>query len=192
MRRSSVRSRPPPLQSKGLTGNREALAFGRKAEWQRRPALLSGADDGAAPAVLRSPRDGVRLLLARPRLQPVRPGGAAGLAGLRAGPCRSAEPPAALPEPAMPKPRAAPLPPERVHASALALLAMLQREGRYRLPPGEVAAFPDADVGAAARVVHEGCRKVLRAVPRARAGAAGARGRAASPCPPASTPAASA
>jgi hypothetical protein len=70
--------------------------------------------------------------------------------------------PAALPAQA-PKEPAAPLPPEREHASALQLLAMLQREGRLiDFLHEDVAAFPDADVGAAARIVHEGCRKVVR------------------------------
>jgi uncharacterized protein DUF2760 len=55
------------------------------------------------------------------------------------------------------------LPPEREHASALQLLSMLQREGRLvDFLQEDVAAFPDADVGAAARIVHEGCRKVVR------------------------------
>lgn len=61
---------------------------------------------------------------------------------------------AAEPEPAIPA--------ERVHASGLAVLAMLQREGRLiDFLRDDVAAYPDADVGAAARVVHAGCRKVL-------------------------------
>lgn len=72
---------------------------------------------------------------------------------------------AALPRP-VETPKApekpAPLPPEREHAPALALLAMLQREGRFvDFLQENVAAYPDADVGAAARIVHEGCRKVL-------------------------------
>ena len=70
--------------------------------------------------------------------------------------------PAALPKPEAPK---APekLPPEREHAPALALLSMLQREGRFvDFLQENVAAYPDADVGAAARIVHEGCRKVLK------------------------------
>ncbi|NTX01006.1 DUF2760 domain-containing protein [Myxococcus sp. CA040A] len=54
------------------------------------------------------------------------------------------------------------LPPEREHASALALLAMLQREGRLvDFLQENVAAFSDAEVGAACRTVHEGCRKVM-------------------------------
>ena len=70
--------------------------------------------------------------------------------------------PAELPAP---KPSAPPpaLPPEREHASALQLLSMLQREGRLvDFLQEDVAAFPDEDVGAAARIVHEGCRKVIR------------------------------
>jgi hypothetical protein len=55
------------------------------------------------------------------------------------------------------------LPPERLHASALMLLAALQREGRFvDFVRQDVAGFSDDDVGAAARVVHEGCAKVLR------------------------------
>jgi hypothetical protein len=67
--------------------------------------------------------------------------------------------------PALPKPPPQPqaLPPEREHASALVLLSMLQREGRLvDFLQENVAGFPDADVGAAARIVHEGCRKVVQ------------------------------
>ena len=47
---------------------------------------------------------------------------------------------------------------------ALQLLALLQREGRLvDFLEQDVASFSDADVGAAARVVHDGCRKALRA-----------------------------
>lgn len=60
-----------------------------------------------------------------------------------------------------PKPPPA-LPPEREHASGLAVLGMLQREGRFvDFLQENVAAFSDAEVGAAARIVHEGCRKVV-------------------------------
>jgi hypothetical protein len=46
--------------------------------------------------------------------------------------------------------------------SALQLLGVLQREGRLiDFLQEELAGFPDAQVGAAARVVHEGCRKAL-------------------------------
>jgi len=48
--------------------------------------------------------------------------------------------------------------------AALQLLALLQREGRFvDFLEEDVTTFSDADVGAAARVVHEGCRKALRA-----------------------------
>jgi hypothetical protein len=64
------------------------------------------------------------------------------------------------PAPVAPKPAA--VPPEQVHASGLALLALLQREGRLvDFLQEDVAAFSDAEIGAAARVVHAGSRKVL-------------------------------
>jgi hypothetical protein len=54
-------------------------------------------------------------------------------------------------------------PPERVHASGLLLLSVLQREGRLLdFLQQEVAGFSDEQVGAAARVVHYGCRKTLQ------------------------------
>jgi len=66
----------------------------------------------------------------------------------------------ALPAPAAPSGepvRAAP-------DAALHLLAQLQREGRFiDFCEEEIASFSDAEVGAAARTVHGGCRKVLRA-----------------------------
>jgi hypothetical protein len=61
------------------------------------------------------------------------------------------------------KPAPAALPPERVHASALFLLAALQREGRLLdFLQQEVAGFSDEEVGAAARVVHDGSRRIVR------------------------------
>ncbi|HET7540980.1 MAG TPA: DUF2760 domain-containing protein [Polyangiaceae bacterium] len=46
---------------------------------------------------------------------------------------------------------------------ALQLLALLQREGRFvDFIQQDVASFSDADIGAAARVVHEGCRRAIR------------------------------
>jgi len=54
------------------------------------------------------------------------------------------------------------LPPERLHASALALLAALQREGRFiDFVRQDVAGFSDEDIGAAGRIVHSGCRKIV-------------------------------
>ena len=61
-----------------------------------------------------------------------------------------------------PDARPAAEPPERVHASGLAVLAMLQREGRLiDFLQEDMASFSDAEIGAAARVVHAGSRKVL-------------------------------
>jgi len=55
------------------------------------------------------------------------------------------------------------LPPAAPPAAALHLLAVLQREGRLiDFCEEDVAGFSDAEVGAAARTVHAGCRKVLR------------------------------
>jgi len=55
------------------------------------------------------------------------------------------------------------IPPERLHASGLMLLAALQREGRLvDFLQQDVASFSDEDVGAAARVVHTGSRKVIQ------------------------------
>lgn len=58
---------------------------------------------------------------------------------------------------------AAPVLRESSPEAALQLLGLLQREARFvNFVQENVAAYSDADVGAAARVVHEGCRKVLR------------------------------
>jgi hypothetical protein len=59
-----------------------------------------------------------------------------------------------------PEPR---LPQAVDQAPALQLLGLLQREGRLvDFLQQDVETFDDADVAAAARVVHEGCRKALR------------------------------
>ncbi|MGH7945095.1 MAG: DUF2760 domain-containing protein [Opitutaceae bacterium] len=58
--------------------------------------------------------------------------------------------------------KAAEPPPEKVHASGLAMIALLQREGRLiDFLQEDVSTFSDADIGAAARVVHAGSRKVI-------------------------------
>ena len=47
--------------------------------------------------------------------------------------------------------------------AALQLLGLMQREARFvDFIQEDVAPYTDAEIGAAARVVHEGCRKVLR------------------------------
>jgi hypothetical protein len=63
---------------------------------------------------------------------------------------------AAEQKPLVPKPEAKP-------ASALWLLSALQREGRLLdFLQQNVSGFSDEEVGAAARVVHDGCRKVVQ------------------------------
>ncbi|WP_437276186.1 DUF2760 domain-containing protein [Sorangium sp. So ce375] len=66
--------------------------------------------------------------------------------------------PAPAPQAAAPAPQAA-----SAVGSALQLLSLLQREGRLvDFLEQDIASFGDADVGVAARMVHEGCRKALR------------------------------
>jgi hypothetical protein len=60
-----------------------------------------------------------------------------------------------------PPPRKALL--ESAPNAALQLLRLLQQEGRLiDFLEEDVAAYTDAEIGAATRVVHEGCRKALR------------------------------
>jgi Domain of unknown function (DUF2760) len=70
----------------------------------------------------------------------------------------------ALPAPPAPKELAPQQPAVGAEAAtALHLLAHLQREGRFvDFCQEELAGFTDAEVGAAARTVHSGCRKVVR------------------------------
>ena len=71
--------------------------------------------------------------------------------------------PVAAPAPA-PAPRpAAPTLKEASPDAALQLLGLLQRDARFiDFVQEDVAGYSDADIGAAARVVHGGCRTVLR------------------------------
>lgn len=95
---------------------------------------------------------------------------AARVAALReAGPEPEPEP---LPAPSAPSapvkdvPAAAPSVAAQPSAAtgALQLLSLLQREGRFiDFIEQDVAGFGDQDIGAAARLVHEGCRRALRA-----------------------------
>jgi hypothetical protein len=69
---------------------------------------------------------------------------------------------AALDKPVAVAEKPAETPAEKTHASGLAVLALLQREGRLiDFLQEDVGAFSDAEIGAAARVVHAGSRKVL-------------------------------
>jgi hypothetical protein len=55
------------------------------------------------------------------------------------------------------------IPPEKQHASGLFVLGALQQEGRLiDFLQQDVAAFSDEEVGAAARVVHSGCKKAMQ------------------------------
>ena len=88
------------------------------------------------------------------------PAGVAEAAAARA----AAPPPAPARPPAAPPPPPAPPPPVAAPATAaLQLLGLLQREARFiDFVEEDIASYSDADIGAASRVVHEGCRKVLR------------------------------
>ena len=67
-------------------------------------------------------------------------------------------PPTAAPMP----PCAPPPPPPRAEAEIVAFLALLQEQGRLvDFVKEDVATASDQQLGAAARVVHAGCRKVL-------------------------------
>jgi hypothetical protein len=84
---------------------------------------------------------------------------------------RSGAPMPASPAPA-PAPAAAPAPApqpapvvikQATPDAALQLLGLLQRDARFvDFIEEDVAGYSDADIGAAARVVHGGCRNVLR------------------------------
>ncbi len=66
----------------------------------------------------------------------------------------------ALDGPKLPEPPARPAVPS--HEPALSLLALLQREGRLLdFLTQDITGFADSEVGAAARIVHSGCRKAL-------------------------------
>ena len=70
------------------------------------------------------------------------------------------------PAPALPAPAPEPQPQKPAlpdHSASLFLLSMLQREGRFvDFVLEDVAGYSDEQVGAAARVVHDGCRKVVK------------------------------
>ena len=76
--------------------------------------------------------------------------------------------PVAAPAPAAPASAPAPAPPPAPRRaptpdSALQLLSLFQREARLiDFTQENLSAYSDADIGAAARVVHEGCARVLR------------------------------
>jgi hypothetical protein len=68
--------------------------------------------------------------------------------------------PAPTPEPPAPRVSLTDASPD----AALQLLGLFQREGRFvDFLMEDVSAFTDADIGAAARVVHDGCKRALDA-----------------------------
>ncbi|APA84711.1 DUF2760 domain-containing protein [Paraburkholderia sprentiae WSM5005] len=70
--------------------------------------------------------------------------------------------PAAQPEP-QPTPQRAPVLKEASPDAALQLLGLLQRDARFiDFVEEDIKGYSDADIGAAARLVHEGCRATLR------------------------------
>lgn len=103
---------------------------------------------GAFVAALRSPDFASRVLALNTPAEP------APVAALQA----SAPAPAPAPPPV---PAQTPAPTPSTDA-ALQLLGLLQREARLiDFTQEDIRAYSDADIGAAARVVHAGCRKVL-------------------------------
>lgn len=80
------------------------------------------------------------------------------------GPVAAPPAPAPMPTPAPAAPAPAPtVLRETTPEAALQLLTLLQREARLIDFANEnLAAYADADIGAAARVVHEGCARVLK------------------------------
>ena len=96
---------------------------------------------------------------------------AAGVVRLREGgpalpPPREQAPPPEPKEPAAEKKKEAPAPAPVLKTAgpeaALQLLALLQREGRFvDFIEEDLEGASDEDIGAAARVVHEGCKKAL-------------------------------
>ncbi|MCC7536642.1 MAG: DUF2760 domain-containing protein [Deltaproteobacteria bacterium] len=93
--------------------------------------------------------------------------------GLRDGTLRLAPPPKTAAEmkdlastklerPSLPRQASEPPPARPPTDGALVLLSLLQREGRFiDFLQEDVSGFGDAEIGAAARVVHDGCKKAL-------------------------------
>jgi hypothetical protein len=89
---------------------------------------------------------------------------AAGVLRLRQGETVGASAPTQTPAPA-PAPASQPAPTlkEATPEAALQLLGLLQRDARFiDFVEEDIKNYSDADIGAAARLVHEGCRATLR------------------------------
>lgn len=93
---------------------------------------------------------------------------AAGVLRLRQGGAAAAASPAPAPAPTpapAPAPAAAPAPVLKTASpdAALQLLGLLQRDARFiDFVEEDIKSYSDADIGAAARLVHDGCRTTLR------------------------------
>lgn len=92
---------------------------------------------------------------------------AAGVLRLRNGGAAAASPaPAPTPAPVAapaPAPQPAPTLKEASPDAALQLLGLLQRDARFiDFVEEDIRNYSDADIGAAARLVHDGCRATLR------------------------------
>ncbi|MFM0374185.1 DUF2760 domain-containing protein [Paraburkholderia aspalathi] len=93
---------------------------------------------------------------------------AAGVLRLRNGGAAAAATTAPAPTPApaaapAPAPQPAPTLKEASPDAALQLLGLLQRDARFiDFVEEDIKAYSDADIGAAARLVHDGCRTTLR------------------------------
>ncbi|CAE6715005.1 hypothetical protein R69927_06149 [Paraburkholderia domus] len=89
----------------------------------------------------------------------LRKGGAVGAAAASAAPAPTPAP-AAAPAPA---PQRVPTLKEASPDAALQLLGLLQRDARFiDFVEEDIKSYSDADIGAAARLVHDGCRATLR------------------------------
>ncbi|MFM0554412.1 DUF2760 domain-containing protein [Paraburkholderia sediminicola] len=89
---------------------------------------------------------------------------AAGVLRLRDGGVAASAAPAPAPTPApAPAPQPAPVLKEASPDAALQLLGLLQRDARFiDFVEEDIKSYSDADIGAAARLVHDGCRATLR------------------------------
>lgn len=88
---------------------------------------------------------------------------AAQVQALRNGTLTPPQPPAPAPVPPPPAPAPSPVRATAQVDAALQLLGLLQREARLvDFLQEDIAAYSDADVGGAARLLHGGARKVLK------------------------------
>jgi hypothetical protein len=125
-------------------------------------ALLSRRKPGPMPVVVeRMPAE----MIPAPRPEPVRvvvervPAEMVPAAPPVAAPVREAPKPVEALKPERPEPV---IVKEATPDAALQLLGLLQKEARFLdFVQENIASYPDSDIGAVARVVHEGCRKVL-------------------------------